>query len=296
MDNHHSSIFKLNCQSIDAVIQASDQPAQRDPSSVKKTSEGIHGKLPTEGLGLQRTYEHLWHDVVPGLNGQSLSPTYYGFVTGGVTPAARIADNLVTLFDQNVTVHLPEETVATILEDRAQRMLLELLDFEPDDWPARSFTTGATASNILGLACGRDFAISEKLRRADLGQKQGEGLLASCLRVGVRKFQVLTTLPHSSVGKAANIVGIGSSSLVDVSKEDHFLQFDMAELENHLKEPKTASIVVISCGEVNTGFFATNSTSDVRRIRELCDQYGAWLHVDGGKCRDVPKSLVLTSL
>jgi len=39
--------------------------------------------------------------------------------------------------------------------------------------------------------------------------------------------------------------------------------------------------VVISCGEVNTGHFATAGIQQLQQLRKLCDQYGSWLHVDG---------------
>lgn len=253
------------------------------PAIVTQAAGSLRKSLPEHGISLRETSKHLLQDVAPGLNASGLSPRYYGFVTGSTTPAARLADSIVSLYDQNVCIHLPKESVATFVEDRSLCMLLELFGFEPQQWPTRTFSTGATASNVLGLACGREYVISEKLKRAGLEYRQGEGVLSSCLRAGIEKFQVLTTLPHSSLGKAANIVGLGSAAMVDVSKDGHFLDFDMQRLEKHLAAPKTSSIVVISCGEVNTGAFATHSVDEVRIIRSLCEQHGAWIHVDGGK-------------
>ena len=285
MEQADLQVFRYMQASIDEILQASSRPPLPNQLLLTQAAESLHKCLPEEGEGLQRTSEHLLQDVVPGLNGSSLSPTYYGFVTGGVTPAARLADNIVTLFDQNVQVHLPKESVATFVEDRALCMLLELLGFESQQWIARTLTTGATSSNVLGLACGREHILSERLARRGLERRQGEGILSSCLRAGIVEFQILTTLPHSSLGKAANIVGLGSATMIDVSTTDHFLDFDMGKLEKHLAAPSTASIVVISCGEVNTGAFATKSTDEVLSIRSLCDKYGAWLHVDGGQCK-----------
>ena len=82
------------------------------------------------------------------MNRNSLAATYYGFVTGGVTPAVRVADHLASLYDQNVQVHLPEQSVATVVEDQAPCMLIELLRLDQHDWPIITLTTGATAGNI----------------------------------------------------------------------------------------------------------------------------------------------------
>lgn len=272
--------------SASVVIEAPHRPQALlpDESLVDRVIPTIRRYLPSNGQDLDQVCHHLQVDLVPALNQSSLSPTYYGFVTGGVTPAAHYADNLVTSCDQNLSVHLPRETIATIVEDNALCMLLELLDFEPSQWCARSFTTGATASNILGLACGREFGFIRKLACKGQECRLGESVLSLGMRAGVKKMQILTTMPHSSLGKAANIAGIGSGSMVDVSKQGSVLEFDMTRLETHLSMSDALSIVVISCGEVNTGGFATKSSKEVEIIRQLCDKYGAWLHVDGGEC------------
>ncbi len=263
--------------------------------SVLKTAEaGLVPHLPEHGHGIQDTTDHLLEAIAPALNRASLSPNYYGFVTGGVTPAARVADSIVSFYDQNVQVHLPNETVATTVEDRALVLLLELLSLESGTWSGRTFTTGATSSNTLGLACGREYVVNQavKHRRMEEGiyasdgpiETVGEhGLLSACRAAYVENIQVLTTMPHSSLKKAASIIGLGRSSVHDVSKSSNFLAFDLDKTEAMLRRSNTVSILVISCGEVNTGFFATNSLEEVQALRSLCDRYGAWLHVDAGK-------------
>lgn len=236
-----------------------------------------------EGLGLSNTVKHLKEDIVPALNLASQSPNYYGFITGGVTPVAALADNIVTAYDQNVQVHLPEETIATEVEDRALRMLCELLDFGPTEWPHKTFTTGATASNVLGLACGREFVIAEAARRTKKGPVNvGDLGLAKALRLcGLDDIRILTTVPHSSLGKAASITAIGRDSITLVGLPNAPHKFDMAKLERMLQERTSGYIVAISCAEVNTGLFATSSAAEMLELRELCDKYGAWIHVDG---------------
>ena len=89
-------------------------------------------------------------------------------------------------------------------------------------------------------------------------------------------------MAHSSLRKAASVVGFGRASVHDVGSEEDPIVLDMEKLEEMLGRAGTASIVVISCGEVNTGGFATQSYSQVLRLRSMCDKYGAWLHVDAG--------------
>ena len=272
----------------ESVLSRPSASVLPDVDDIERATTSLLDHLPSAGYGLEKTTDHLVQDIAKALNASSLSPNYYGFVTGGVTPAATIADGLVSLYDQNVHVHLPDETIATVVEDRALTMLMELIDLDPKDWQGRTFTTGATASNIIGLACGREFVLAkahERISSTDAGQDTaGElGILQLCRKVGIEQIQVLTTMPHSSIRKAASVVGLGRSSVIDVGEGDKSLVFDMRKLEYELSRPKSVSIVVISCGEVNTGRFATYRLQEVVEIKRLCDQYGAWLHVDGGK-------------
>ena len=259
----------------DAAVQV--LPSQQE---IEHARASLLKSLPTTGAGLEQVQEHIRNDIVPGFNRPSKLSTFYGFVTGGATPAATFGDNIVTENDQNVFVHLPKETIATEVEDRALLMVCELLDLTPDDWPHRTFTTGATASNVVGLACGREFVIREAAAFSGNDISVAEnGIQEAMRKAGTESIQVLTTVPHSSLRKAASIVGLGRAFVRDVSLLETPHRFDMQALKTALGKAKVASIVAVSCAEVNTGFFATQ-TGEMEQIRKLCDQYGAWLHVD----------------
>lgn len=268
-----------------ANLHTLPQPADVLPSAhaLSRARATLKDDLPEEGAGLRDTICHLTQDLAPALNASSRSATYYGFVTGGATPAASLADNLVTHFDQNVQVHLPNETLATEIEDRALTLLCSLLNFSPSHWPHRTFTTGATASNILGLACGREYVIAEaSAHRTDAEVSIGEHGIVEAMRLaGIDTIQILTTVPHSSLSKAASILGLGRNSVKTIGQSGAPHKFDMELLQKYLAQPGAASIVAISASEVNTGLFATSSLQEMQSIRQLCDMYGAWIHVDG---------------
>jgi len=257
--------------------------------------------LSSDGVGYDKTVEHIIQDLVPAFNNSSLSSNYYGFVTGGVTSAALFADNVVSMFDQNVQVHLKEHSIATDIEYNALGLLVDLLRLDRQSWHNGTFTTGATASNILGLGCGREFILRTTAERKGVSVTSvGEyGLFEVMQAAGLSGVQVLSTLPHSSLAKAAAVLGIGRINVRNVPREDDPLRFDMRQLETELARPGKASIVSVSCGEVNTGWFATDGIEDMRQLRRLCDTYGAWLHVDGAfgiQCRILDDSAEFASL
>ncbi|KAH7407614.1 pyridoxal phosphate-dependent transferase [Cadophora sp. MPI-SDFR-AT-0126] len=267
-----------------AIVDSTPNDALPSLSNLRKAEDSLPLSLPVTGLGEAATETHLLTDLTPGFNGPKTSSNYYGFVTGGVFPIAEVADNIVTAFDQNIQVHLSDQSVATAVEDRALGMLVELLNLG-DGWKGKTFTTGATGANILGLACGREAVVDARLKLAGEGGGVGElGLLGACLKAGVQEIQVLTTMGHSSLYKAASVVGIGRASVRDIatSKEEPW-KMNVDALEQELKDAKegVVSIVALSMGEVNTGRFATDGLDMMKRVREICDRYGAWVHVDG---------------
>lgn len=239
--------------------------------------------------------KHLLQDIGPALPRSSLSPCYYGFITGGATPAALAGDVMASVWDQNVSVHLPAESVATTVESVALGWLASLFRLPQQEWGLRgesrggmaTFTTGATASNIVGLAIGREWVIQKAAGRR-LGQDResmgsvGEyGILEACTNAGVSRVQILSTLPHSSLVKAAGVVGIGRSQVVSIAADNFGLTIDYAKLEEQAALSGVASILAISAGEVNSGYFATKGIEKWKRIRKICDQYQVWIHVDG---------------
>ncbi|KAF5659489.1 L-2,4-diaminobutyrate decarboxylase [Fusarium heterosporum] len=279
-----SDLFNLDVQR-DRLSRRHGPEAGEEPAPTLPQLSAIHAaeaKLPRpdsdnylQGLPQEDVVRHIIQDIVPACNGQGSSSRYYGFVTGGTLPIAEWADNVVTRLDQNVQVHLPAQTIATTLEDATLEMLSSLLQL--GDWKGRTFTTGATSSNVLGLACGRE-AILEKR-----GQSVGEvGLLAACLSAGIKELQVLTSAGHSSLSKAASIVGFGRGCVKELRLNDtEPWRLDIDALERELQRKDTASIIALSAGEVNTGRFSLTGVEEMRKVRELADKYGAWIHVDG---------------
>lgn len=249
--------------------------------------------LPENAVPLERALERLSSNVLPYLNASSLSARYYGFVTGGVTPAALVADILTSIYDQNVSVHLPGETISTNVEVAALNMLVALFNLPQEEWGVGThgdgggiLTTGATASNVLGLALGREFVLSQAAKKATgKCMSVGEyGIIAVARAAQVDHVKILSTLPHSSIVKAASIVGLGRSSVVSIIKKGTELAIDLDLLQSLAEDAeaeRTAYIVAISAGEVNTGHFATDSSDVMQQVRSICDKYGMWLHVDG---------------
>lgn len=143
------------------------------------------------------------------------------------------------------------------IENLTLDYLLSLLSLPAETFTQNTITTGATASNIIGLALGRDWTVAriQRTRRGHTDWSVPEDGL------GGVEVDVLVADAHASVKKAAAIVGIGRRSVIDLGDQEkeergYLGCFDLERLEEQLKrndELGRASIVAVSFGEVNTG-------------------------------------------
>ncbi|GAA5833424.1 hypothetical protein JCM11251_003491 [Rhodosporidiobolus azoricus] len=271
-------------QRVNAYIEQRTQalaglPVASTKDDIENCLATLPEDLPKDGLGLEETTTHLLETISPALMPGQAGPRCYGLVTGGVTPAAQLADQLVTSFDPVVQVHWPTKTASVALEDLAMRYVLSLLSLPFSIFTQNCFSTGATASNILGLSLGRDWTV------ARIKREQGEeGWSVPEDGFGGVEVDVFVADAHASVRKAAALTGIGRRNVIAMGderaeREGRLVCFDLVKLEERLKENvrrARGAIVVTSFGEVNTG--AINS--DTPAVRSLCDAHHAWLHID----------------
>ncbi|OZJ02098.1 hypothetical protein BZG36_05214, partial [Bifiguratus adelaidae] len=237
--------------------------------------------LPETGLGVTATYDLICKQVLPRLN-NAAGPRWFGLVTGGVTPAALVADWLVPVWDQNVVLHRPLESVSTTLEQHSLDLLLDLFGLPREQFPGKTLTTGATASNILAILSARQY-LGLTHWHLDIAEEGYCGKQIMCL--GIKS--------HASIVKAASVAGVGRKNCIECGqwRPEEGLVWDIEKVESLLQsfqaDGDKAAIVVVGFGEVNTGSFS----QQIDQLRALCDKYKAWLHIDaadGHKWLNVP--------
>ena len=158
-------------------------------------------ELINKDKNLTEVIDHIFDDILPNLS-NSAGPNWFGLVTGGVLPASLIGDWLTTLYDQNVIQNISSESIAGILEIHTLNLLLDLFNLPRDYYLGKTFTTGATSSNILGLLCGRQWIMSKKwgINFAE------DGYILNKI------IKVIHVKSHFSIIKAASIIGIGKKN------------------------------------------------------------------------------------
>jgi len=224
-------------------------------------------QLPEKGLGAVEVLKH-FETKYSKLITNSAGPRYFGFVTGGSTPASVAGDWLVSTYDQNAAGS--NDSIAPQIEHQAVDFIRQLIGIDKDFFG--SFVTGATVSNMVGLALGRQW----------IGGQQGLDFSNDGIE---GKIKVISGTPHSSILKSLSMLGIGRKNVIQVPTLDGREAVDVKLLEEHLK--KGPVIVVANAGTVNTVDF-----DDLVAIGNLKKKYSFWLHIDaafGGFAGTSPK-------
>ncbi|WP_161973945.1 pyridoxal phosphate-dependent decarboxylase family protein [Hwanghaeella grinnelliae] len=227
--------------------------------------------LPDEGGGALSALKQFEQTVAPQLSA-SAGPRYFGFVTGGATPASLAADWLVSSADQNSPD--PGDSIGPALSHQTIAMMADLFDLPYSQGGGKdgfggTFTTGAIGANYLGAACFREWAgrmNGLEVTRDGLGELLQPGAV-----------EIFSASPHVTMVKALGVLGFGRKGYTDIGKQPGREAMDVAALDRALSNSKArAKVVIASAGIVSTGDF-----EDLTAIADLCDRHEAWLHVDG---------------
>ncbi|WP_125722140.1 pyridoxal phosphate-dependent decarboxylase family protein [Flavobacterium ustbae] len=214
------------------------------------------------GLGSIEALKEFNERLAP-LMVSSSGPRYWGFVTGGSTPASIVGDWLTAIYDQNTQAVKAQGGASALVEFETIHLLLQLLEL-PDAFLG-GFVTGATMSNFTALGVARQW----------YGAQFGKDFAKNGIS---ETINILTATPHSSSIKCLSLLGIGSQNYITVkTMEGNREALDMTDLEENIKKLNGKPFILISsAGTVNTADF-----DDFEAIASLREKYNFWWHIDG---------------
>ncbi|MNX17953.1 L-2,4-diaminobutyrate decarboxylase [compost metagenome] len=231
------------------------------PTSTQK-SITTDRNLNDSGLGTLSALEEFNQRLAPLMVSQA-GPRYWGFVTGGATPASIVGDWLTTIYDPNAQATKAQGGVSALIEIETINLLLQLLDL-PKSFLG-GFVTGATMSNFTCLAVARQW----------FGNQSGKDFAKNGIS---EPITILTATPHSSSVKSLAMLGIGSQNFTKINTiEGNHEAIDIADLEKNIESLNGKPFILISsAGTVNTADF-----DDFNAITKLKEKYNFWWHIDG---------------
>ncbi len=255
---------RLVDQLADALAALPHGPVTRDesPSAVREALD-LNGPLPESGSDpealLERTARLLF--------GHSLfnaHPRFFGYITASPAPIGVLGDFLAAALNANVG-GWTLSPAASEVEAQTVRWIASLIGY-----PAECGGLLVSGGNMANLVC---FLAA---RAATAGWNIRERGVAVSGR-GLRVYGSAET--HTWIQKAADISGLGTDSIRWIPTDDR-LRMDVRALRQHMQADAAAGdvpcIVVGTAGSVSTG-----AIDPLGEIRALCDEHGAWFHVDG---------------
>jgi glutamate/tyrosine decarboxylase-like PLP-dependent enzyme len=192
----------------------------------------------------------------------STGPRYWGFVHGGVTPAALAGDWLCSATDQTGQNH--GDSPGTQIEAETAELLRDLFGL-PGAFNG-NFVSGGTMANLSGMAIG--------LQR--LGAARGIDVAQDGV-AALGPVHILTGEGHASIDQSAAMLGLGRASVERVDRVTDREQVSIPALRARLEQLNGAPVIIVgNAGTVNTGDF-----DDLGALADLAEAHGAHFHVDG---------------
>ncbi|SHL51244.1 pyridoxal phosphate-dependent decarboxylase family protein [Flavobacterium saccharophilum] len=262
-----NSILKNDLNNLSTILDRTKQQGidflnnlENVPTSTKNSIDPTR-ELNELGLGSLAALEEFNERLAPLLV-SSPGPRYWGFVTGGSTPASIVGDWLATVYDQNTQAIKAQGGVSALIEFETIHLLLQLLQL-PDTFLG-GFVTGATMSNFTCLGVARQW----------FGKQFGKDFAKNGISESIN---ILTATPHSSSIKSLAMLGIGSNNYTTLKTiEGNREAIDIADLEKNIQNLNGKPFILISsAGTVNTADF-----DDFEAISRLKEKYNFWWHID----------------
>jgi glutamate/tyrosine decarboxylase-like PLP-dependent enzyme len=226
----------------------------------------VGGELPEQPTPAEVVVSDLARDLDPFVTAHSCG-RFFGFVVGGLHPAAYGAELLTSTWDQNAGLYAVTPGVA-VAEEVALGWLLDLLDLPPD--ASAGLVTGGQMATFTCLAAARDAVLRDA----------GWDVEADGLQGAPRVHVIVKSEKHATVPRALRFLGLGHTSAIEVAS-DQESRMDVGALARVLSTLDGPVVVCVEAGNVNTGSF-----DDFGSIADVVEDHRAkgkpvWAHVDG---------------
>lgn len=242
------------------LVEVEERPvlAQVKPGDVRRA---LPARPPAGPEALEALLPDVERIVVPGLTHWN-HPGFFAYFANSSTAPAILAEMLAAAFNANAMLW-KTSPAATEMELTVLDWLRQLTGLPPGLFGVIQDT--ASAATLVALAAAREAVPGLDARQRGL--------------VGQARLRVYASdQAHSSVDKAAIVLGIGQDGLRKIATDDAF-RMDPGALERAIEEDRRDGWT--PCAVVATvGTTSTTSIDPVPAIAEVCGREGLWLHVD----------------
>lgn len=244
---------------IDYQRDVRDTPAwQPVPAEV---DQRFRESVPFGGRGARAAYEDFLELVFPYPTGLA-HPRFWGWAGGTGSPLGMMAALLGAGVNSNPGNF---NDAASRVEGQLVEWMKAVMGFPAD--ASGIVTSGGSEANLIGLTTARDAMLRRDVANEGLGPISGRPTLYASTEV------------HSSVFKAAKIMGIGQKAVRLVPTDEAF-RVRVPELRERVQADRAVGYrpiaIIGTAGTTNTG-----TVDDLTALADLAAEERLWFHVDG---------------
>jgi aromatic-L-amino-acid/L-tryptophan decarboxylase len=227
----------------------------------KESKETYTTGLPQDGEAIEDIYSQFKTHIMPYHKG-NVHPRFWAWVQGTGTPMGVFADMLSSAMNSNVAIG---EHSAMYIDHQVIGWCKELMNY-PDN-ASGMLVSGGSIANITGLIVARNHMAKVDMRKVGI-KSQEKQMTIYC-----------STETHSCVIKGGEAIGIGNDNIKKIKiNQDYTINLQLLEeaIIADIEKGCHPFCIIANAGTVNTG-----AVDDLTSIRQLCDKYNMWMHVDG---------------
>jgi aromatic-L-amino-acid/L-tryptophan decarboxylase len=227
------------------------------PEEIK---EQFEQPLPVEPQPLTEVYEEFKETILPYSLGNT-HPRFWSWVIGTGTVQGMLAEMLAAGMNSNVSIG---DQSPMYVDKQVVNWCKEMMGF-PDE-SSGALVNGASTANLNALITARN-AMSDYIRIRGIQIYSGKLVMYA------------SSETHSSIQKAAEIIGIGSEAVRKVNVNEQY-EMDVQHLEEMIRKDKIIGNIPF-CVVANVGTVNTGSIDPLQEIFMICMKYNLWFHIDG---------------
>jgi aromatic-L-amino-acid decarboxylase len=245
--------------------------SQVEPGFLKQS---LPESAPAEGEPMEQLLAEIDSRIMPGVTHWN-HPSFFAYFSNSASFPGILGEMFSAAFNVNAMLWRTSPS-ATELEEVTLNWLRQMMNL-PEEFGGVIYDT-ASISSLCAIAAAREALEGVKVRE--------EGLYGAPAKLRL----YCSEHAHSSIDKAAIILGIGQQGVRKIASDADFCLKPEA-LEAAIREDRAEGWLPF-CVVATTGTTSTTSIDPVPQIADICERENLWLHVDaayGGTAAVLPE-------
>lgn len=233
----------------------------RSQSQPREIYDQLPDSPPQQSESMDQIFQDFKSIIVPGMTHWQ-HPKYFAYFPANSSYPSLLAEMLTATMGAQCMLWETSPAAAEV-EEQVMNWLIQMLQL-PSSWDG-CIQTSASSSTLVAIISAREKYTDFATNQTGVDHTKG-------LRVYGSEHI------HSSIEKAARIVGIGSDNYVKIEADEQFAmrpEVLEAAIKKDIANGKKPICVVAALGTTSS-----TAVDPIKEIAAICKQYDVWLHID----------------